>query len=127
MDPSSLTSGGIIATTGIGTVFFALVTLIAVVSAMARLLRESPANGAPADSPDSPVAETPTNASEPESTTPAPSTPEPDFQQIALCAYAYHRRTTTRVKSDVLPTSWEVAGRMRELNQRHLNPRQIRN
>ena len=34
MDPSSLTSGGIIATTGIGTVFFALVTLIGLITVM---------------------------------------------------------------------------------------------
>ena len=126
MDPS-LTSGGIIATTGIGTVFFALVTLIAVVSAMARLLRESPAGGAAADSPGSPVAETSASAGEPALATPETATHEPDFQQIALSAYAYHRRSTTRVKSAAPPTSWEVAGRMRELNQRHLNPRQIRN
>ncbi len=126
MDPS-LTSGGIIATTGIGTVFFALVTLIAVVSAMARRMRESPADGAVTDSSASSVAETSPSTEEPKSSSPEPATPEPDFQQIALCAYAYHRRTTTRVKSDAPPTSWEVAGRMRELNQRHLNPRQIRN
>ena len=41
-----------------------------------------------------------------------------DFHQIALCAYAYHRRATTRVKSDEPSTPWLTAGRIHELNQR---------
>ena len=43
---------------------------------------------------------------------------EPNYQQIALSAYAHHRRITTRVKSDEPSTPWAVAGRIREPNQR---------
>jgi hypothetical protein len=112
LDPS-LTSGGIIATIGISTVFFALVTLIGLVSLMAWML-------APEDAPASETA-LPPHLPEPApsaETEPAPAPAEPDYQQIALTAYAYHRRATTRVRSGEPSSSWEVAGRIRELNQR---------
>jgi Na+-transporting methylmalonyl-CoA/oxaloacetate decarboxylase gamma subunit len=108
LDPS-LTSGGIIATIGIGTVFFALVTLIGLVSAMAGLLAE------PSPEPKASAAAPP---AEPASGSGEDSAAEPDYQQIALSAYAYHRRATTRVKGSTPSTSWDVAGRIRELGRR---------
>ena len=120
MDPS-LTSGGIIAAIGISTVFFALVTLIGLVSVMGRVLAPSEA---PAAAPQ-PADAFPPSASEeakPESASAEaeaePASAEPDYQQIALIAYAFHRRATTRVRSGDPSSTWAVAGRIRELNLR---------
>jgi Na+-transporting methylmalonyl-CoA/oxaloacetate decarboxylase gamma subunit len=119
LDPS-LTSGGIIATIGIGTVFFALVTLIGVVTAMARLSTASAPEPEPSAAP---LPKVPASAAAGDSVSekseaPPAEAPEPDFQRIALSAYAYHRRTTTRVKGDTPSTSWDVAGRIHELRRR---------
>jgi len=117
LDPS-LTSGSVIATIGITTVFFALVTLIAMISLMARFLSPEEANAAaPATTPPAPE---PTGESAKEASNKADASPasETDFQQIALTAYAYHRRATTRVANADPASAWEAAGRIRELTQR---------
>lgn len=104
---------------GISTVFTALVVLIGLVTLMGRVL--SPQEPAPEPNPAQAAGDSQremASGQKEESEVEAAATPETDFNQIALSAYAYHRRATTRVKSDEPSTSWQMAGRIRELNQR---------
>ena len=119
LDPS-LTSGSTIAIIGISTVFVALMTLIGLVTVMGRVFSPppvEPAEGhAPVGAPGSAQARSVGPAETPKAE-PA-GTAATDFHQIALSAYAYHRRATTRVKSDEPSTPWLAAGRIHEINLR---------
>ena len=126
MDPS-LTSGSIIAIIGISTVFVALMTLIGLVTVMGRAFSPRPVAPEP-DAAQPAEGHAPVGASgsaqaravesaETAKAEPA-GTAATDFHQIALSAYAYHRRATTRVKSDEPSTPWLAAGRIHEINLR---------
>ena len=91
-------------------------TLIGVVTFLGRAFSPPAESSAAQPDPD-PVRETASRDAEAASTESAEA-PETDFHQIALSAYAYHRRATTRVRSNEASTSWLVAGRIRELDQR---------
>ena len=82
---------------------------------LARALAPEDASASETTQPSLPSAPEPAPSAEAE---PATAPAEPDYQQIALTAYAYHRRATTRVRSDEPASSWEAVGRIRELNQR---------
>ena len=37
------------------------------------------------------------------------------FEAMALAAYGYHRRRSQRIRTEPIPTHWEIAGRARQL------------
>ena len=104
-----MTGGAELSLIGVSIVFTALVTLIAVVSLMTRLLAPRPAaaEGALDSARATPAEET------------APVADGASLTNVALAAYATHRRRSQRVRSAPIPTQWEVAGRIRALTRSH--------
>ncbi len=101
----TLTSSGPMAVIGVGTVFLALLTLVFVISAVARLSR-SKAGGARSEEPEglgsSAAAQGPDAAG--------------DLRLAALAAYAVHlgRRARARPAATAPISRWAVAGRIRQ-------------
>ena len=105
-----MTGGAELSLIGVSIVFTALVTLIVIVSLMSRLLAPKP-SAAEQEAPEAPGA---TPAEETASVATGAS-----LENVALAAYATHRRRSQRVRSAPIPTQWEIAGRIRQLARSH--------
>lgn len=105
VDPS-ITGGAEISLIGVSVVFMALISLVIVVSVVARTL--APRRSAETAEASASTAEVASKAETPI------EWPSP-FEAIALAAYGYHRRRSQRIRTEPIPTQWEIAGRMRQL------------
>ena len=98
---ASITSGAEISLIGVSVVFLALLSLMAAVSVVSRVLtprRSMKGTPATPSTPEVVAVEAPTH-----------------FEAMALAAYGYHRRRSQRIRTEPIPTHWEIAGRARQL------------
>ena len=86
---------------GVSTVFFALVTIVAVVSVNGYLAQRERRPAAP--------------AAEQESAPARAAEPSTDLRPVALAAYALHlRRSALAITGPARPSRWSLAGRVQQ-------------
>ncbi len=107
---SSLTSVLTLVLIGVGAVFLALATLIAVIS-VTRFVVELPSRGKAAPSPEVAGAGVDGRREEPEREEPRSE----NLEEVALAAYALHVLRRSTVRASPAPSRWALAGRMSQL------------